>query len=175
MRTTRARGRARGRCGKQRVRLVECALGNRLAYHALGWTGLHSTRQQEIGGRFGGGGPVGLWLLWTDCRGFVFYPILAAERLDRPQNKKDVEDGGDSVCCVQAPESLTWTTQKSIWPWSRLVEGGRERIPLGGQVKVEGGREEVGGRRWGRGEVMSWADESGGRGGMEQGKKRLTV
>lgn len=35
---------------------------------------------------------------------------------------------------------------------------------------------EVGGRRWGgRREVMIWADESGGCGGMEQGKKRLRV
>lgn len=79
------------------------------------------------------------------------------------------------VSCLQAPESPTWTTQKSIWPWSRLVERDRERIPLGGGKSKSKAGEEVGRRRWGRGEVMIWADESGGCGGMEQGKKKLRV
>lgn len=77
-------GRARGRCGKQRV-LVEVCAGQRttsLPSAGLG-AGLHSTR---LGGR-GVQLAVGFWLFPTDCRGFVD-PLLAAERLNKPQNKK---------------------------------------------------------------------------------------
>lgn len=66
----------------------KCALGNGLAYHALGWgAGLHSTRLQGI--------PswqlLAFWLFSTDCRGFV-HPILAAERLN-PSRKTEKRDG----------------------------------------------------------------------------------
>lgn len=79
MRTDKGEGRARGRCGKQRM-LVEMCTGQRatsLPSAGLGWAALDST----------GGCAVGLWLIPTDCRGFVD-PLLAAERLNKPQNKK---------------------------------------------------------------------------------------